>query len=253
MARRYLQLEAADGLITMSEYSRKKLIALGLSGANIHVIPYGIDVSDAPQSRSNSATIRCLAVGRMVGKKAPLLTLEAFRRALAGNGSLRLDYVGDGEAFDEARQFVHTHALGDKVVLHGGQPNAVVQDLMNKADIFVQHSRTDPATGDQEGMPVAILEAMANSLPVVSTRHAGIPEAVVEGVTGCLVDEGDIDGMASRIRQLSDDAARRHQLGCAGWQRAKTHFSWEHEKAALLNVLGLAAYQKQNDDRTRDG
>lgn len=239
MRRLYLGLEAADGIITMSEHSRKRLIGLGLSGAKIHVIPYGINVPDAPQSRQSDDTIRCLAVGRMVAKKAPTFTIEAFRRALMDNPLLRLDYVGDGELFDEARQFVRAHALSDKVVLHGSLPNPVVQDLMKKAQIFLQHSRTDPVTGDEEGLPVAILEAMANSLPVVSTRHAGIPEAVLEGVTGYLVDEGDVEAMASHIVQLANNYDLRTHFGQSGWQRAKLHFSWEIEQSALLKVLGL--------------
>jgi len=237
--RRYLQLEATDGIITMSEHSRRRLMELGLSGNKIHVIPYGIEVPDAPLPRPRRDTIRCLAVGRMVAKKAPTLTLEAFRRAFLKSPNLRLDYIGDGERFDEARQFVSTHSLTDKVILHGGQPNPVVQNFMNNADIFLQHSLTDELTGDEEGLPVAILEAMANSLPVVSTRHAGIPEAVIECVTGYLVDEGDIEGMAAHIVQLANDAELRNQFGQAGWERAKKYFSWEQEKSALLKVLGL--------------
>jgi colanic acid/amylovoran biosynthesis glycosyltransferase len=239
ICRHYLQLEATDGIITMSEHSRRRLMELGLSGNKIHVIPYGIEVPDAPLHRPSRDTIRCLAVGRMVAKKAPTLMLESFRRALLKNPNLRLGYIGDGELFDEARHFVSTHSLSDKVVLHGSQPNTVVQKLMKNAQVFLQHSRTDPVTGDEEGLPVAILEAMANSLPVVSTRHAGIPEAVLEGVTGYLVDEGDIEAMAQHIVQLTNSAELRDKFGRAGWERAKQHFSWEQEKSALLNLLGL--------------
>src|SRR5207247_4061449 len=124
---------------------------------------------------------------------------------------------------------------------HGGQPNEVVQRLMRDADIFVQHSITDPDTGDAEGLPVSILEAMAHGLPVVSTRHAGIPEAVSDGVSGYLVDEGDTAGMAERIVALIRSADLRHRMGDAGWRRAKEDFSWERERSALLRILGLEA------------
>lgn len=251
MSKRYLKLEAADGVITMSEHSRKRLMSLGLNGSKIHVIPYGINVPDVFQNRQSGDTIRCLAVGRMVAKKAPKFTIEAFRQALMGNPCLRLDYVGDGELFDEAKQFVHAHALNDKVILHGNQPNPAVMELMKNADIFLQHSRTDPVTGDEEGLPVAILEAMANSLPVVSTRHAGIPEAVIENVTGYLVDEGDIDGMASHIVQLANDAQLRDKFGKKGWERAKQHYSWKKEKASLLELLGFGKAEQHAEDITR--
>ncbi len=239
MRRRYLRLEAADGIVTMSEHSRKRLAGLGLSDEKIHVIPYGVHVPDAPVRRGGRGPVRCLAVGRMVGKKAPLITLAAFQKALSKNPRLRLDYVGDGPLFDAVRQYVRDHELGERVTLHGGRPHGIVCDLMKKADIFVQHSRTDPDTGDEEGLPVAILEAMANSLPVGSTRHAGIPEAVIEGATGFLVDEGDVEGMASRISRLAKERDARDRLGEAGWERAKQRFSWETEKTALLELLGL--------------
>lgn len=239
MRRRYIQLEKADGLITMSEYSRKRLIEIGLNKKKIHVIPYGIHVPDAPLIRTRHENIHFLSVGRMVAKKGPLLTLAAFSKALDINPRLKLDYVGDGELFDHAKEFVRVHGLSENITLHGSQPNQIILQMLKKADVFLQHSRTDPRTGDEEGLPVAILEAMGNSLPVISTRHAGIPEAVTEGVTGYLVDECDIEGMASHIEQLSHDSKLRNRFGQAGWLRAKQNFSWEKEKTALLKVLDL--------------
>ena len=239
LRQQYLRLEKADGIITMSEYSRKKLIDIGLSDKNIHIIPYGINVPDVPRAQQSQDTIRCLAVGRMVTKKAPLLTLKAFQAAVTENPKLRLGYIGNGELFEEASRFVHEHSLNSFVTLHGSQPNSTVHEFMKKTDIFIQHSITDPVTGDEEGLPVAILEAMANSLPVVSTRHAGIPEAVNEGSTGYLVDEGDISKMAVCILKLADNISIRNNMGLAGWERAKKHYSWKQEKKRLLELLGL--------------
>jgi glycosyltransferase involved in cell wall biosynthesis len=237
----YLRYNRADGVISMSQLGAARLVSLGVAANKIHVIPYGVDVPDEPARRPVRAKTRCLAVGRMVRKKAPLLTLEAFRRASNACATLHLDYVGGGELLPAAQQFVREHALGDRVTLHGAQPYATVQRLLEDADIFLQHSVTDPKTGDEEGLPVAILEAMAHSLPVVSTEHAGIPEAVQQGVTGYLVDEGDCAGMAERLMVLARDAELRHSLGLAGWQRAKARFSWERERDNLLEVLDLNA------------
>jgi glycosyltransferase involved in cell wall biosynthesis len=113
---------------------------------------------------------------------------------------------------------------------------------MASADLFIQHSMTDPHTGDQEGLPLAILEAMAEALPVVSTFHAGIPEAVQDGVTGFLVEPGDSTGMADRILCLADDSERRRAFGLAGHTRARNLFSWSRERTQLLHVLGLQAF-----------
>jgi glycosyltransferase involved in cell wall biosynthesis len=175
----------------------------------------------------------------MVPKKGPLLTVEAFARAVETCPNLRLDLVGDGPLFGAAVDLVDALRLGGRVIFHGSLPNDDVLDLMERADVFLQHSLTDPATGDEEGLPVAILEAMSRSLPVVATRHAGIPEAVVDGATGLLVDEGDVATMAERIAYLYGEPVVRQAMGRRGWAWALEHFSWARERAALLELLGL--------------
>jgi len=234
-----LSYNDADGIITMSRFSRDRLVALGIDAAKVHVIPYGVDVPDRPLLRAERGIIRCVAVGRLVPKKAPLSTLHAFLRASQVHPSLRLDYVGTGELSAAMEQRVRTLGLDGRVTLHGAQPHEVVLRLLQGADIFLQHSVTDRQSGDEEGLPVAILEAMAQGLPVVSTRHAGIPEAVLDGVTGYLVEEGDSLGMAERIVALAGDPDVRARMGEAGWRRVREHFSWEKERAALLTTLGL--------------
>ena len=235
----YLRYNGTTGVITMSQVSRARLIDIGLLPNKIHIVPYGVDVPVEPSLRSRGRVVRCLAVGRLVVKKAPLLTLEAFRLATESYPDIQLDYIGGGELLPKARQFIHDFGLEDKVTLHGSQPNNVVQRMMKDADIFLQHSITDPETGDEEGLPVAILEAIAHTLPVVSTRHAGIPEAVIDGSTGYLVDERDSKGMAEGIANLIRDPDLCQQMGREGWARARDHFSWERERAALLRILGL--------------
>ena len=237
----YRGYNQTDGVISVSHFSAARLAAVGVASSKIHVIPCGVPVPDEPIRRPPRAKVRRLAVGRMVAKKAPLLTLEAFRQAAGACADLHLDYVGGGELLPAAQQFVRDHALEHCVTLHGTQPHATVQRLLQEADIFVQHSITDPKTGDEEGLPVAILEGMAHSLPVVATRHAGIPEAVQQGVTGYLVDEGDSAGMAERLVALACDADLRPSMGVAGWHCAKECFSWTNERNNLLRVLGLRA------------
>ncbi len=235
----YLRYNNAAGVVTMSEISRQKLLELGLDPAKVHVVPYGVDVTPEPALREPKPLVRCTAVGRMVAKKAPILTLDAFRRAAEAWPDLRLDYIGAGELLASAQQFVRAFDLGEKVALHGAQSNEVVRRTMASADIFLQHSVTDSDTGDEEGCPVAILEAMAHSLPVVSTRHAGIPEAVIDGTTGYLVDEGNSAAMAERILMLARDPELRRRMGVAGWREAQERFSWQQEKTTLLGILGL--------------
>src|SRR5438477_565804 len=83
-----------------------------------------------------------------------------------------------------ALQFVHACGLANKVRLHGIASNNAKDRLLRECGVFVQHSAVDPETGDEESLPASIQEAMAHGLAVVSTRHAGIPEAVRENETG---------------------------------------------------------------------
>lgn len=237
----YLRFNDASGVFTVSAAARARLIGLGLRPDKVHVVPLGVDVPTSPVVRvERQSELRCLAVGRMVPKKAPILTLDAFRRAAEVCPELRLDFVGGGELLASARHFVHTFGLERAVTLHGEAAFDLVRELLARADLFLQHSMVDPLTGDEEGMPVAILEAMAAGLPVISTRHAGIPEAVEDEVTGRLVDEGDTRGMADAIVSLARDGEARARLGAAGWRRAGERFSWERLRPELLRIMGLS-------------
>lgn len=234
--RAYLEYNSAGGVITMSRVSRDRLVGIGLDPSKVHVVPYGVDVPEVPPTRAVRAGLRCLAVGRMVAKKAPILMLDAFRRCADVDEAVRLDVVGDGPLLSAARHFVSAFQLESRVTFHGALSHAAVLQLMTACDVLVHHSVTAD-DGNEEGLPVVILEAMASGLPVVSTRHAGIPEAVAHGETGYLVDEGDSKGMADHLWNLAQDASRRTSLGAAAWKRAADLFSWDRERDELRRIL----------------
>jgi glycosyltransferase involved in cell wall biosynthesis len=235
----YRRLNDADGVITVSRASRDRLVELGLDAARIHVVPCGVDVAAEVRRPPPRDSTHCVAVGRMVAKKAPILLLDAFRQAHEVLPRLRLDWVGGGPLLEAARQFVRSFRLEGIVTLHGWQTHAAVRGLLRRGDLFLQHSVLDPETGDEEGLPVSVLEAMAEGLPIVATRHGGIPEAVVAGTTGMLVAEGDVADMAAQIVRLAANPDLRWRLGYAGWERAREHYTWESEQKALLRLMGL--------------
>jgi glycosyltransferase involved in cell wall biosynthesis len=237
----YLKYNGTEGVITVSHASKERLVGIGLHRDKVHVIPCSVEVPPLAQKRPTRREVRVLAVGRMVDKKAPITALDAFRRAVAVYPHLHLDFVGDGPLLSAAQEFVHCFNLASCVTLHGAKPNEEVKRMMNETDIFIQHSIV-AANGDEEGMPVAILEAMAAALPVVSTRHAGIPEVVEDGVTGFLVEERDSGMMAARLVDLARDEHRRVSMGHVGWARVGEAFSWEEEQRRLRELLGLQAY-----------
>lgn len=238
MAERYRAFASARAVLTRSEHHRRRLVELGIPADKVHVNVGGVEVPAEIPERPASAGKRLLAVGLMVPKKAPIYLLEAFRRASARDPELRLDYVGGGPLFPAAQQFVEACGLQAKVRLHGIAPEETKRRLLRECGVFVQHSMTSPENGDEEGLPAAIQEAMAHGLAVVSTRHSGIPEAVIEGETGLLGDEGDVDAMAEAFLSIPPLAAA---MGRAGHREALAKHSWEGERARLRHWLFEAA------------
>lgn len=234
MAERYLMYQSARAILTRSEFHRQRLIKLGLPASKVHVNFGGVEVPAHLPERSDHAAKRFLAIGVMVPKKGPVYLLEAFRLAAAQDSEITLDYIGGGPLFPAARQFVHACGLESRVRLHGVASRETRQRLLLECGVFVQHSVTDPDTGNEEGLPAAIQEAMAYGMAVVSTRHAGIPEAVRDGVTGLLVDERDVAAMATA---MLDVTAAAEVMGKAGYANAASEHAWQCEKTRLTKWL----------------
>jgi len=240
---RYLAYKDVDGIITVNHQSAERLIALGLPEERIHVVPYGIPVPDvvaAPGAEGDN-NVKVLAVGRMVDKKAPVLVLDAFRRAVADYPQLHLDYVGDGVLFESAVNAAKAFGIEDKVTFHGLCDNAKVVELLKQADIFMQHS-VKTRSGDEEGLPVSIIEAMAYKLPVVSTRHSAIVEEVIDGHNGFLVDEFDTVGMAAKLVELAKNPAQCVAFGAAGQQHYLKNYTWDQERVRLMQIMDLESW-----------
>jgi colanic acid/amylovoran biosynthesis glycosyltransferase len=240
MAERYRSYNSAAAILTRCEFHRKRLIDLGLRADRVHVNPGGVDVPEQIPAHPADACKRFLAIGRFVPKKGPTYLLEAFRLAAARDASITLDYIGGGELFEAAQQFVNTCRLGDRVRLHGPARDDVKFRLAQECGVFVQHSVADPETGDEEGLPAAIQEAMALGMTVISTRHSGIPEAIEHGVSGLLVEERDVEAMAEAMGRVASDAALCARLGASAHWKAKELYSWPVERARLLAALERA-------------
>jgi glycosyltransferase involved in cell wall biosynthesis len=233
---RYAAYESARAILTRCEFHRQRLIQLGLPESAIHVNYGGVDVPAEQPRREPGSAKRFLAVSNMVPKKGSIYLLEAFRHAALKDSEITLDVVGGGLLFPAVRQFVDACGLADRVQLHGVVSEEVKWRLLLECGVFVQHSITNRETGEEEGLPAAIQEAMAYGLAVVSTRHAGIPEAVKDGVTGLLVEEGNVEGMAAAMIKASSLAS---SLGAAGYLRARSEHSWPGEKKRLSRWLQL--------------
>lgn len=226
------------GVIAVSQFLLDNLAAHGITHPNTAVIPTGVDVARfAPGARDPHLV---LAVGRIIAKKAPFITLDAFAEAARGFPDHRLEIIGDGDMRAAAEARARDLGLGGRVVFHGLRDHAFVREKLAQAAIFLQHSVTDP-DGNTEGLPTSIQEAMASGAAVVSTRHAGIPEAIVPGETGLLVAEHDAAGFAAALATLLADPALTARLGANARAMALERFDIDKLHARLEAMIRAAA------------
>jgi glycosyltransferase involved in cell wall biosynthesis len=237
---RYPELfRTAAAVVAVSRAMRQRLIELGAPPDKVHWNPYGVDCTAFGGADPATADPVFLAVGRFCEKKAPGLTLRAFAEVYRACPEARLRMVGFGSLLDSCVRLASELGIADAVDFLGTCPPQVVQQEMRRSRCFVQHSVVAP-DGDSEGTPVAILEAGASGLPVVSTRHAGIPDVVVEGRTGFLVEERDISGMAARMLWLARDPILAGELGRAARVWIENEFSLPQRIGALWNIIDLS-------------
>jgi colanic acid/amylovoran biosynthesis glycosyltransferase len=165
-----------------------------------------------------------VGIGRFTDKKAPYYTILAFSKILETFPNARLTIGGDGDLYDACTNLVKYLKIEHAVSLPGKIAPSRFRELLTSAAAFVQHSVV-AGDGDSEGTPVAVLEASAAGLPVIGTKHAGIPDIILDGETGFLVDEHDVDGMSEAMKKILVDRTTAKRLGRAGKERIRHDFS----------------------------
>jgi glycosyltransferase involved in cell wall biosynthesis len=237
----------ASAVIAVSRAMRRRLIDMGAPAEKVHYNNYGVDCRGFCGGSPADARPVFLAVGRFVEKKAPQLTLAAFADVIRTCPAARLRMVGEGPLLGVCRDGARRLRIDHAVEFLGARTTPVIQEEMRKARCFVQHS-IEASDGDCEGTPNVILEAGASGLPVVSTRHGGIPDAVVEGETGFLVDENDVSGMARDMTRLALNAELAGRIGAAARRRIETEFSVERSIAGLWGIITNCLHRTGRQD-----
>jgi colanic acid/amylovoran biosynthesis glycosyltransferase len=228
--------ETAAGVVAVSKPMHKQLLDLGAHSERLILSPYGVDPERFNGARPAERQPRFLAVGRFVEKKAPHFTLLAFSQVVALTSGARLTMVGEGPLLEPCKRLANKLGIAQSVTFAGWKTPAQISDLMREARVFVQHSlRADD--GDCEGTPVAIVEAQMSGLPVVSTRHAGIPEVVLEGETGFLVDERDVEGMGAAMLRLAESPELAGLMGAAARDHARRHFTLDRHLRDITRMI----------------
>ncbi|MEZ0213994.1 MAG: glycosyltransferase, partial [Xanthobacteraceae bacterium] len=200
----------------------------------IGLVYHGLDLTrfPAPPARGPAADapVRLVSVGRAVGKKGfdDLLTALAL---LPADIDWRLVQIGSGELIGALKAQAKRLGIAERIEWRGALPQDQVIAALREADLFVLACKEGPG-GDRDGLPNVLMEAATQALPIVSTRFAGVPEFVREGVEGLLVAPGEPAALAAALEALARDPARRAALGAGALARVREAFSFEAGIAA---------------------
>jgi colanic acid/amylovoran biosynthesis glycosyltransferase len=228
----------ADAILTLSQTMSRDLAALGCSESKLTVHHIGTDTAKFAFSARQSPTdgvCRLVSVARLVEKKGLDFAVKAVAEAAATGLKLHYDIVGDGDGRASLESLIRSLGLGDTVHLLGWKTQTEVADILGRAHVLLAPSVT-AASGDQEGTPVALMEAMAMGLPVISTHHSGIPEMIRDGDNGYLVPERDPTALADRIIHLARHPEEWDRLGRAGRGVVEREFDTNRLNDRLVEI-----------------
>lgn len=222
----------------VSEYLLKRVVELGASpeAAILQYITSSIeDVPFSERRREDDEPIRLLSVARLIEKKGLRYSIEAVGRLASEGHNVEYSIAGDGPLYSTLDSMIRQAGLQERVTLHGLLPRPEILRLLQRSHIFVLTSVTAPS-GDTEGMPVVLREAHASGLPVITTDHAGNPEAIEDGVSGFVIPERDVDSLVERLQYLIAHSERWPEMGRAGRTLVEERFDVRRLNERLVCV-----------------
>jgi glycosyltransferase involved in cell wall biosynthesis len=226
------KLAASAWTATCTAANAAHLRSLGGAASRVDLVYHGIDTSRFPapaaatgerDGRDAGAPVTVLSVGRAVDKKGFDDLLDALAR-LPDDRHWRFVHIGGGPLLPALARKAKALGIEARVRWLGARAHADVLEAYRAADLFVLPSRIS-ADGDRDGLPNVLLEAQSQRVPCISTRVSGIPELIVDGVTGLLVEPRAPSALADALARLIADPCLRRRLGDAGFERTTTHFS----------------------------
>jgi len=228
------KVEQAKFILCISDFCRSQLmrIAAPEHWDKMHVVRLGVDPAVffpmREQPEAEQRTLEILCVGRLVPAKGQLILLQACARLYTQGCSLRVRLVGAGPDREHLEAFAKQKGIA--VVFEGAKSHDETRQLLGRADIFALASFA-------EGVPVALMEAMAMEVPCVSTRVAGIPELIRDGLDGLLVPASSVEALAAALERLSEDSQLRRSLGVAGRKRVLGLYNLPQNVSLLARVF----------------
>ena len=230
-------VRSARVVTVMNTDMRARVLDLGGDVDDVRVMPMGADLAsfESPALRESGGALRLLLVGRLVEKKGFAVALAAVRERPPA-GAWELTVVGDGPLRGELEAL----ASGMPVSFVGQRTrDALARDLA-EADV-VAFPSVRASSGDQDGLPVTLLEAMGSGCAVVVSDLPGLNEAVEDGVSGLVVPPGEPRALAEAVATLAADPGRRRELGAAAAARARRYDVSEVARAYRALLLDVAA------------
>lgn len=234
---RFLFRKVLTAVIANSEETKKTLLAYGsnmMEHLPVQVIYNGINLTqydtlrEGPGPPRNDATIVLGHAGRLSSEKNQKFLIDVVARLKKCSRDYRLAIAGVGPLDKELRAYAESLGVQEEVVFLGFQEN--IRSFMSGIDIFLLSSHW-------EGFGYVLVEAMAASKPVVAFNSSSTPEIVVDGVTGCLVDNKSLEQFVAKIIELADNPGQRELLGQAGRKRVEQVFTEEHCTENLISFL----------------
>lgn len=233
------KLLAATAVVTISDHNRQMIAHLYPDVARkIEVVHCGVDVrSITPRTAApdNSPPTAAVVAG-LRDYKGHVYLIEAHKILEDRGFPMKLDIVGDGPVRDELETMVTGSPIEGRVTFHGARPVDEAIEIVRQADVFVMPSVVLPS-GRKDGIPVALMEAMALRVPVVSTRVSGIPELVEHDLTGLLADERDPLGLADALERLLTDRELSERLAEAGRNRVVEQFDLRQTVESMDRII----------------
>ena len=228
------KIETASFVLCIGVFARSQLMMLSPASqwTKLLVSPLGVDPQKFAPRRRNKALgpVEIVSVGRLVSAKGQHVLLAAVRELVRQGRDLHLRLVGDGPDRKSLEAVAAQAGLQEFVTFEGAVEPDRVRCILESADIFALPSFA-------EGIPVALMEAMAMEIPCVSTAITGIPELIRSEVDGILVAPGDESQLLGALERLIGDPELRERLGQAGRRRVENNFDLHRNLANLAEVF----------------
>ncbi len=227
-----------DWITVNSAYLKKKLVEKGFPETKIIIVPIGVDVGFFKPSESKKeieTPIQLITVARLVDLKGVDYGIQVLKKLIHLGYDVHYTIVGEGPEEDHLKALCHSLGVADNVHFSGKKSQPEIKSLLESHQLFLMTSTIDK-DGRREAFGVVSLEAQAMELPVVGFQSGGFPETLVDGKTGFLVEDQDVEAMATAVEKLINDRQLLQQMG----KQARTHvvenFSFEKTTKKYLEL-----------------